>query len=407
MSEVLPKFRFKKDNNNFLFVSLKDISSRITRVNDGNNHSIMMITSQNGFVPQSSKYSRFMAGESLNNYTLLKKGELAYNKGSSKIAKYGCVFEMHDDSALIPHVYHSFSINPDNDTKFYALYLNSGKVNRQLKRLITSSVRMDGLMNISYDNFVSIKVPHPSLEEQKKIAEFLSKVDEKIALQSKKVEGLEKLKLGFIQKIFSRELRFKDENGKVFGAWEEKKISDISSCFAGGTPDTKKGEYWENGTIPWMSSGEIHKKRVYDVESRITKLGYKNSSAKMTPVNSVLVALAGQGKTRGTVAITKIELCTNQSIGIIVCNNSILADYLYHNLDSRYEELRRLSSGDGLRGGLNLRLIKSIKVPVPPLLEQKKIAEFLFKLDDKIEIEAQILERWKKVKKGLLQQMFV
>lgn len=144
-------------------------------------------------------------------------------------------------------------------------------------------------------------------------------------------------------------------------------------------------EYWTDGTIPWLSSGEVHKKRITFTDKFITKKGYDNSSTKMIPINSVLIALAGQGKTRGTVAINKIELCTNQSIASIIPDvNKLYYQFLYYSLESKYEHLRRLSSSDGGRGGLNLKLIKSVKINVPSLEEQKRISSIITVLEDKI-----------------------
>ena len=106
-----------------------------------------------------------------------------------------------------------------------------------------------------------------------------------------------------------------------------------------------------------MSSGEVNKgKHFMKLEKKITKEGYvKISNTKMLPKNTVVIALAGQGKTRGTVAITRIELCTNQSLCGIIPNEKLNSDYLYHYLKTQYENLRQLSSGDGTRGGLNLK----------------------------------------------------
>jgi len=156
-----------------------------------------------------------------------------------------------------------------------------------------------------------------------------------------------------------------------------------------------------------MNSGELKLKIVNKVEGRITNLGLKGSSTKMLPKFCVLVGLAGQGKTRGTVAYNTIELCTNQSIAAIFPNDSFHWNYLYHNLDFRYEELRRLSTGDGGRGGLNLTLIRGIKIPFPKLPEQHKIADFLSAFDHKIEMVASQIAEMQTFKRGLLQQMFV
>jgi len=159
--------------------------------------------------------------------------------------------------------------------------------------------------------------------------------------------------------------------------WKALQVGDFCEVSAGGTPDTSIKEYWEDGNIPWMSSGEVHKQRIKETESRITTLGLHNSSAKFFPKDSVLVALAGQGKTRGKVAISEIELTTNQSIAAIIARKGICdPEFLYYNLSSRYEELRSLSGGSG-RAGLNLSILSAIEIHLPPLPEQKKIAEIL------------------------------
>src|SRR5690606_15998858 len=131
---------------------------------------------------------------------------------------------------------------------------------------------------------------------------------------------------------------------------EWKKIGEIASCYAGATPKTGIEVYWKNGTIPWMSSGEGNKRIIYNTEKKITQLGYEKSSTKIAPPNTVVIALAGQGKTRGTVAITKISLCTNQSLCSIITNDDVKSEFLYHFLRTQYKKLRDVSSGDGTRG---------------------------------------------------------
>ena len=146
--------------------------------------------------------------------------------------------------------------------------------------------------------------------------------------------------------------------------------------YSGGTPDTKKNEYWENGNIPWMSSGEVNLKIVYETEKFITETGLKNSSAKFVPKNSIVMALAGQGKTRGKVARTRIDLTTNQSLAAITLDEkTVCSDYIFHFLETQYEALRQLSSGNSGRGGLNLQMISAYKVPIPcPNNPEKSLA---------------------------------
>ncbi|HBS6507667.1 restriction endonuclease subunit S [Klebsiella pneumoniae] len=146
--------------------------------------------------------------------------------------------------------------------------------------------------------------------------------------------------------------------------------------YSGGTPDTKKNEYWENGDIPWMSSGEVNLKIIYETEKFITETGLKNSSAKFVPKNSIVMALAGQGKTRGKVARTRIDLTTNQSLAAITLDEKTgCSDYIFHFLETQYEALRQLSSGNSGRGGLNLQMISAYKVPIPcPNNPEKSLA---------------------------------
>ncbi|MBQ6062138.1 MAG: restriction endonuclease subunit S [Prevotella sp.] len=190
------------------------------------------------------------------------------------------------------------------------------------------------------------------------------------------------------------------------GEWEVKRLGDIAELYAGATPLTTVAEYWENGTIPWMSSGEVHNGQIFKTEKAITTLGYDSCSTKMIPANSVVVALAGQGKTRGTVAITRIPLCTNQSLCSIIPNDNYNSDYLYLYLSSQYENLREISSGDGSRGGLNLQMLRDFLIPFPPLAEQERIAQSLLVLEELIKTASNKLELLKSHKQGLMQQLF-
>ena len=189
------------------------------------------------------------------------------------------------------------------------------------------------------------------------------------------------------------------------GEWEKKKLGEVAEVTAGGTPSTLKKDYW-NGNIRWMNSGELNLKKVYEVENRITDVGLKNSSTKVLPKYCIMIGLAGQGKTRGTVAMNMVELCTNQSIGSILPNDSYIPDYLYQDLDNRYDELRGLSTGDGGRGGLNLSIIKSLSISFPTLAEQTKIAEFFTAIDAKIQALKTKKEKLQQYKKGVMQQLF-
>ena len=220
--------------------------------------------------------------------------------------------------------------------------------------------------SISKKQVESILIPVPPLKVQDEIVRIL---DNFTALTAELTAELTARKN---QYSWYRDYLLKFEN-KI----EIVKLGSISELKSGGTPKTENLEYWENGDIPWMSSGEVNKGNIYETEKKITEKGYNNSSAKMLPKNTVVIALAGQGKTRETVAITRIELCTNQSLCGIIPNEKLNSDFLYHYLKTQYENLRQLSSGDGTRGGLNLKMLDNYLIPLPPLEVQKRIVGVL------------------------------
>ena len=155
-----------------------------------------------------------------------------------------------------------------------------------------------------------------------------------------------------------------------------------------------------------MSSGEINNMRIVKTEDSISKNGFDNSSAKWVNKNSVLIALAGQGKTRGMVAVNEIKLTTNQSIAAIQPNCSLYYEFLFHNLGKRYEELRLISSGDGTRGGLNKKIISELNIVAPSYTEQKNIGILFKQIDLLITLHQRKLEQLEQLKNTLLSKMF-
>lgn len=200
--ETVPKIRFKEFEGEWTWLKLGDISERVKRKAPINSTApVMMISALNGFINQSEKYSDNNAGSSLANYTLLKKGELSYNHGYSKTRNFGSCFNLLVEEARIPFVYHSFRLTNDNDS-FYAYYLNSGTKDKDLKRLVSSTARMDGLLNISFKNYMELSVPHPSLAEQQAIASYFTSLDRQISLQSQRLEKLKQIKSACLDKMF-------------------------------------------------------------------------------------------------------------------------------------------------------------------------------------------------------------
>jgi len=287
--------------------------------------------------------------------------------------------------------------NKELITNGYKGYIQSIRFIKQELIKIATGISVYG---ISKNNLKRISIPLPPLPEQRLIATALSDVDALIAVLDTLIAKKRLVKQGAMQELLTGKKRLPGFSRE----WETKKIAEITHTTAGGTPSTLVESYW-GGEIKWMSSGELHLKRVYDVDGRITEEGLQNSSTKIIPPNCVLIGLAGQGKTRGTVAMNMVELCTNQSIAAVFPSNVFIPDYLYYNLDSRYEELRSISTGDGGRGGLNLTLINNMEVPLPSLNEQQAIAEILSDMDYEITALEGRREKTRLLKQGMMQEL--
>lgn len=181
--------------------------------------------------------------------------------------------------------------------------------------------------------------------------------------------------------------------GDISKSWKVKPIAYMTKSRSGGTPDRNNLLYWENGTIPWMSSGEVNKVNIYDTDEKITTLAVHHSSAKIISKNAVMVALNGQGKTKGMSAILRIDSACNQSLCAFSCNAGILYyEYLFWCFQTMYTYLRQMS-GDDVRDGLAASYVKKQKIPVPKYEEQQAIADFLDKECAQIDSIAADLEK--------------
>lgn len=285
-------------------------------------------------------------------------------------------------------------------TKADGRYVQYSLQASEAQKQISTSVNQAAQPNLFLNHIEKLQVAVPTLDEQRAIAEALSDVDALLAGLDRLIAKKRDLKQAAMQQLLTGRTRLPGFEGK----WKIKRIGDFTDCTAGGTPSTGVSEYW-GGSIRWMNSGEIHLKRVQEVEGRITEAGLHSSSTKLIPPKCVLVGLAGQGRTRGTVAMNLVELCTNQSIAAIFPSFEFVSDYLYYNLDFRYEELREMSTGGGGRGGLNLTIIKAIPIPLPSLEEQTAIASALSDADDELTTLEMRRDKTRALKQAMMQEL--
>lgn len=187
--------------------------------------------------------------------------------------------------------------------------------------------------------------------------------------------------------------------------WKEIKISDVFETSSGSTPTASKQEYYENGDIPWINSGELTKPYIYRTNNFITKEGYDNSSTKMYPIDTVLVAM--YGATAGKASILKMEACTNQAVCAILPNPDYDPLFIKYSIDTLYDYLVGLSTGSA-RDNLSQAGIKDLKLIVPnSLKEQKQLASVLATLDKKITLNRQINDNLEAMARQLYDYWFV
>ena len=195
-------------------------------------------------------------------------------------------------------------------------------------------------------------------------------------------------------------LRFKEFDGD----WSTNKIEEISIVTSGGTPSRNVSDYW-NGDIPWVTTSLVDFNVINEAEEFITQVGLDNSSAKLFHKDTILMAMYGQGITRGKVAILGIDATTNQACAAIKLKNGFETKFIFQNLMNRYEEIRDLSNEGGQKN-LSAGIIKEILISFPEKEEQTKIASFLSAVEEKISQLTQKHELLSQYKQGMMQKLF-
>lgn len=187
--------------------------------------------------------------------------------------------------------------------------------------------------------------------------------------------------------------------------WNAASLRWMSKRYAGGTPDKGTEAYWEDGEIPWINSGAVNDGYITQPSELITRKGFANSSAKWIPKDALVMALAGQGKTKGMVAQLGIPTTCNQSMAALIPDHRFVPRYLYYWLTANYQNIRNLAGGEA-RDGLNLEMLGSIPCPVPPLDEQQAITRFLdakiAQLDELVTQKRQLIDKLKERRSALI-----
>lgn len=210
------KHRLPGFNGEWQRKPIHDIATRVTRRNDGTELPVLTISSNSGFVRQDEKYSRFMAGKSVNTYIMLNEGEFAYNKGNSKTYEFGCIFDLEGFArALVPHVYVCFKLKKGYSHRFYKALFEADYLAPQLGQLVNTGVRNNGLLNIKPSEFLGTKVPVPPLDEQDAIAAVMEAASRTVIEHEAQITALRQEKAALMQQLLTGKRRVKLPESEV------------------------------------------------------------------------------------------------------------------------------------------------------------------------------------------------
>ena len=324
----------------------------------------------------------------------MKKGQLSYNHGNSKTAKYGAVFKLNIyTEALVPRVYHSFAVKHNNSADFIEYLFATGDPNRELRKLVSSGARMDGLLNINFDAFFNINLQVPIATEQMRIAQVFRKTDSLIAANEDKLEQLKTLKKLMMQKIFSQEWRFKG----FTDPWEQRKLLEIADRLS----KSSNSENLAHVEYADIISGEGRLKS----ESLIQKRTDSRSGIQFVAQNVLY------GKLRPYLNNWLFPNFPGIAVGdfwVFQAKKGIFAPFLYALIQSpKYQQVANISTGTKMPRS-DWKKVSGIHFEVPiEFNEQRKIGHFFLRLDSLIAANEDKLNQLKELKKYLMQNMFV
>lgn len=355
---------------------------------------LLSVYRDHGVIPKSSRDDNHnRSSEDLTPYQLVDIGDLVINKmkafqGSVAVSDY---------RGIVSPAYFVYEGDHLNNARFLHYLMRSSRY--VFYYLSISKGIRPNQWDLDPQQHSRLPIALPPISEQKIIADFLDShiknINTLIAEEEKLIELLKEKRRAIIAKTVLQGLDLSVETknsnlawlGRLPSHWGNGKLRWLSKRYAGGTPDKTNIAFWTDGTIPWINSGSVNDQLIIEPSTYITEEAFRSSSAKWIPKGSLVIALAGQGKTKGMVAQLAIDTTCNQSMAAIIPNREISPRYLYYWIDSNYENIRNMAGGD-LRDGLNLEMLGNIPCPIPDISEQESISNFLdketYKMDNLI-----------------------
>lgn len=412
-SRLVPALRFPefRDADGWEFKTLNHLLSEPKQRNRNLKYGpgdVLSVSGEYGCVNQIEFMGRSYAGVSVKDYHVVETGDVVYTKSPLKVAPFGIIKANKGRSGIVSTLYAVYRPTANARSDYLDHYFSRNyNLNSYLQPIVKKGAKND--MKVKNSDVLTGSVWVPKIDEQKKIADCLSSIDTLIAVEAEKLEALKDHKRGLMQQLFpapgetTPRLRFPEFRGAA--DWIVQPLGEIFDTASGGTPERKTKEYW-GGDIPWITTSMVDSNIVVNADQFITTLGLKNSSAKLFPKNTVLIAMYGQGKTRGKAAMLGIEAATNQACAAILPKEGIDPNYVFLNLVSRYDELRVLSNSGG-QENLSQGLVCALPFSYPEnIAEQERISAFLSSIDALIDAQDDKINTLKAHKQGLMQQLF-
>ena len=380
-------------------VRFNNVFERVTRKNTTNNTNVLTISAQYGLINQEDFFNKSVASKDLSGYILLKKGEFAYNKSYSSGYPMGAFKRLNFyDEGVLSSLYIYFKIKDDN-SDFYEQYFEAGLMNKEIYKIAQEGARNHGLLNMSVKEFFhDILIIKPPLKEQQKIAQILTTWDKAISKQEALIAEKEQFKKGLQQLLLSGEVRF----GEFDGEWEEVRLGDVSAFYKG--KGISKNDIADDG-IKCVRYGELYTKYGERIETVISKTFLPNKNLFLSKKNDILIPASGETAIDLATAscITKNDVAIGGDINIIRTKmNGIFLSYYLNTIAKK--KIASLAQGVSVIH-LYSKQLKSLKIKLPPLEEQQKIAQVLTTADKEIKLLKEELEALKEQKRGLMQKL--
>jgi len=332
---------------------------------------VYSVTNSKGFVPASDYFDNTVQSNNLSTYKIVDKGMFAYNPSRINVGSIALLSA--EDRVIVSPLYVIFSIVGNLNPNYLLRFLKS-EIGLSLIRSKTSgSVRA----SLRFKDLASIELPVPSLSEQESIASELDALQEVIESYREQISDLDAL----AQSIFLNTFGDPTFNPK---GWPIRYLKDIALIGTGATPSRKNLDFYE-GDIPWVKSTEVRNNYIYATQEHITSEAIENSNCRIYPTNTVLIAMYGQGKTRGQVGLLKIPATTNQACAAIQCKQELDSLFAYWHLQMCYDTNRQLGHGTN-QNNMNLSIVGNLRFIFPPFEIQQKFAKRVEAIENQKEL---------------------